>query len=70
MKTMKPYEKELNNATRFINKHRAYTDLIRFFNNVKYEITFSETSIDSFVKIQREKRHTEKDILDNIRSNR
>jgi len=28
-------EKEANNVSRFINKHRAYTGLIRFFNDVK-----------------------------------
>jgi len=52
MKTMKLYEKDENNATRFKNKHIVYTKLIRLFNNVKYTITFSETLLGSFVTLQ------------------
>ena len=64
MKTMKLYEKEVNNSTRFINKHRAYTNLNRFFNNVKYTIPFSETPLVSFVRIECNKCYIEKDISD------
>ena len=69
MKTMKLSEKEANNAARFINKHRACPRLNRSFNNVKYTISFSETSIGSFVKIECDKCHAEKDISDKVRSN-
>ena len=64
MKTMRLSEKEAN-----INKHRACPRLNRSFNNVKYTISFSETSIGSFVKIECDKCNAEKDISDNIRSN-
>ena len=52
MKTMKPYEKDVNNAVRFKNKHRTYTNLNHFFNDVKYTITFSKTLLGSFVTLQ------------------
>ena len=69
MKTMKLSDKEAENAARFINKHRTCTTESRSFNNVKYTIAFSETSMGSFVKIECEKCHGEKDISDDARSN-
>lgn len=68
-KTMRLSDKEAENATRFIKKHRTCTTESRSFNNVKYTIAFSETSIGSFVKIECEKCHSEKDISDDVRSN-
>ena len=67
--TMRLSDKEAENAEVFIKKHKACTTENRSFNNVKYTIVFSETSMGSFVKIQCEKCHKEKDISDDVRSN-
>ena len=69
IKTMKLSDKEAENASRFIKKHRTCTTENRSFNNVKYTIAFSETSMGSFVKIECEKCHSELDISDDVRSN-
>ena len=69
VKTMKLSDKEAENAARFIKTHKTCTTESRPFNNVKYTITFSETSMGSFVKIQCEKYHAEKDTSDDVRSN-
>lgn len=69
IKTMKLSDKEADNAALFINKHRACTTENHSFNNVKYTIAFSETSMGSFVKIECEKCQSEEDISDDVRSN-
>ena len=62
-------DKEAKNADRFIKKHRECKTENRSFNNIKYKIIFSETSLGSFVMIQCEKCHKEKDSSDDVRSN-
>lgn len=68
-KTMRLSDKEAENAEVFIKKHKTCTTESHSFNNVKYTIAFSETSMGSFVKIECEKCHSEKDISDDVRSN-
>jgi len=69
VKTMRLSNEEAKNAAKFIKTHKNCTTESRSFNNVKYTITFSETAMGSFVKIQCEKCHKEKDISDDIRCN-
>ena len=67
---MKLSDKEAKTAARFIMKHRKCRSPIQnTLAHVQYVISFSETSIGSFVKIQCNKCHKEKDISDEVRSN-
>lgn len=67
--TMRLSDKEAKNAAKFIKKHRECTTPSRSLANVQYVISFHETSMGSFVKIQCEKCNAEKDISDDERSN-
>ena len=69
IKTMRLSNKEAKNAAKFTKAHKNCITESRSFNNVKFTIVFSETSIGSFVKIQCEKCHAEEDISDDARSN-
>lgn len=69
MKTMRFSDKEAKNAARFIKKHRECKTLSQSLGNIQYVISFHQGSMGSFVKIQCEKCHTEKDISDDVRSN-
>lgn len=66
--SMRLSNNEAENAAKFINKHREGKTGSHSFNNVKYTIAFSETSLGNFVKIECEKCHTKKHIQRNTRS--
>lgn len=69
MNDMKLSFTEAETAIKFIMKHRNCSTICKSFNQVKYTIYFSETSMGSFIKIQCEKCNMEKDISDEVRSN-
>ena len=69
LKTMRLSNKEAENAARFIKKHIECKTLSQSLGNITYVISFHQGSIGSFVKIQCEKCHKEKDISDDVRSN-
>lgn len=67
-KTMRLSDNEVKNAVRFLEKHRCRTTICRSMK-IQYTISFCETSIGSFVKIQCGICDKEKEISDEIRSN-
>jgi len=60
--------KEVKSAVRFIEEHRNCTTVSQSMH-IHYTISFSDTSIGSFVKIKCEICEKEKHISDDIRSN-
>jgi len=69
MRTMRLSNKEAKNAARFIKKHRECKTICQSLGRIRYVISFHQGSMGSFVKIQCEKCHGEKDISDDVRSN-
>jgi len=67
--TMRLSDKEAKNAANFIKKHRECKTPSQSLGNIQYVISFHQGSMGSFVKIQCEKCHKEKDISDDERSN-
>ena len=66
---MRLSDKEVTSAIRFIQKHRKCKTICQSIGQAHYTISFSDTSIGSYVKITCEKCHKEKHISDDVRSN-
>ena len=69
IKTMRLSNKEAKNAAKFIKKHKECKTICQSLGRIRYVISFHQGTIGSFVKIQCEKCHKEKDISDDVRSN-